>query len=84
MPKTIFTDAHIKLVEILKDARSRSGLTQAQLGIRLGRNQRLISLIEQGQRRVDVIELIAIAGALGIDPARIVKQLAWHIKAGGR
>jgi hypothetical protein len=37
--------------------------------------QSLISDIETGQRRCDVVELIAIAYALGRDPAEIIARV---------
>ena len=48
--------------------------------MRIGRDQTFISLIERGQRRVDVIEFISLARALGDDPVtlfeRITRRLA--------
>jgi transcriptional regulator with XRE-family HTH domain len=71
MPKSVFTGAHKHLVEILFRARKKAGLTQAQLGRRVGKDQRFISLIEQSQRRVDVLEFYALAKALGVSPVKL-------------
>jgi transcriptional regulator with XRE-family HTH domain len=71
MPHSIFSDAHRVLVEALKRARKETGLTQAQLGQRVGKNQKFISLIEQGQRRVDLIEFYALARAMKLSPLRL-------------
>jgi transcriptional regulator with XRE-family HTH domain len=68
MPKTIFEGAHTALVEILISARKRSGLTQVELGERVGKDQTFISLIERSQRRIDVLEFIALARAMGQSP----------------
>lgn len=79
MSKTVFSGAHRVLVERLVLARRHAGLTQTELARRLGKDQSYVSLIERSQRRVDVIEFRAIAGALGMDPvallADIVKRL---------
>lgn len=76
MPKTVFTGAHKILVEALIEARKEAGLTQAELGERLGKNQKFISLIESAQRRVDTLEFYAIARAIGVDPTALFSQLA--------
>lgn len=75
MPKTVFSGAHKHLVRTLKDARKRSGMKQEELAIKLGRDRTLISLIETGQRRVDVLEFYAIAKALGLNPTELFEEL---------
>lgn len=70
MPKTVFGGEHRHLVEVLVDARRKAGLTQAELAARLGKDQTFISIIERGQRRVDVLEFIALARALDISPTK--------------
>ena len=71
MPKTIHGGGHPHLVAVLTEARQRSGLTQVQLAERVGKDQSLISLIERGQRRVDVTEFVALARAMEADPAEL-------------
>jgi transcriptional regulator with XRE-family HTH domain len=68
MPKTVFTGEHLLLVELLKTARRKAGLTQTELAVKLGRDQSHISLIEGGQRRVDTLEFITLMRALDVDP----------------
>ena len=76
MSKTVFTGAHKHLVRVLKDARTKSGLKQEELAERLGRERTMISLIETGQRRVDVLEFYAIAKALGVNPTELFDELS--------
>lgn len=76
MSKTVFTGAHKHLVRVLKDARKKSGLKQEELAERLGRERTMISLIETGQRRVDVLEFYAIAKALGLNPTELFDELS--------
>lgn len=71
MPKTIFGGDHHHLVEVLIEARKSAGLTQVELSQRIGRDQTFISLIERGQRRVDVIEFIGMAGAMKVEPIEL-------------
>ncbi len=67
MPKTLRSPRQRRLIELLVAQRKRAGLTQAALADRIGRVQPVIGAIEVGSRRVDVIELIQIAGEIGLD-----------------
>ena len=58
-----------KLREILIDARKSAKLTQAELAQRLQKPQSFVAKYELGERRVDVVEFVAIATALGLEPA---------------
>lgn len=75
MSKSIFDGAHAQLVEIMLAARRRSGLTQAEVAAKVGKDQTFISLIERSQRRVDVLEFIALARAMGEDPQRLFAEV---------
>lgn len=75
MPKTLWSDAQQALIAALAQARKDSGLSQAALAARLRCQQSLIARIESGERRIDVIELVVLARAVGADPAEIVGQL---------
>jgi transcriptional regulator with XRE-family HTH domain len=67
---------HEELRQLLRERRFRANLTQRQLAAKLGWDQRTISQIESGAKRVSVVELIALAGALGFDPAAAVRRVA--------
>ena len=71
MSKTIFSGAHGALVEVLVEARKAAGVTQTELATRVGKDQSFISLIERSQRRVDTLELYALARALDTDPVAL-------------
>ena len=79
MPKSVFTDAYRIFLETLIAARKEAGVTQVELGERLGRRQTFVSACETGVRRLDLIEFCAFAKALGYKPetllARIAKKL---------
>lgn len=75
MPKTVFTGAHEHLVAVLIAARRKSGLTQTGLAQLIGKDQKFISLIERGQRRVDVLEFYVLARAMGQDPLKLYGEL---------
>jgi transcriptional regulator with XRE-family HTH domain len=73
--KSVHSEPYKLLLEMLVEARNRSGLTQAELAARLGRPQPFISFVERGERRIDVIEFFAIMKALGVDPEEKFRQL---------
>ena len=81
MPKTVFSGAHEHLVELLVRARRKAGLTQTQLAELIGKDQKFISLIERGQRRVDVLEFYALATAMGLEPVRLYGELVRKLPA---
>ena len=81
MPKTIFGGDHRHLVEVLVQARQKAGLTQAQLADRVQKDQTFISIIERGQRRVDVLEFVALARAMEADPARLFAEVLERLPA---
>ena len=63
------------LGRILVAARERAGLKQSDVAAKLGLPASYLSKVEKGTRRLDVIELIQIAEAMGIDPAEVVSKL---------
>ena len=76
MPKTIFEGAHRHLVDVLVEARRRSGLTQAELAARVGKDQTFVSIIERSQRRVDVLEFVVLSRAMGMNPVDLFEDVA--------
>lgn len=68
MPKSVFSDAYATFLKVLVVSRREAGLTQIELAARLGKPQSFVSKIERGERRVDVVELCAIAHALRLNP----------------
>ena len=81
MAKTIFTGAHAELVAVLVAARKAAGLRQTEVAERIGRNQSHVSLIEMGQRRVDVIEFLELARALEADPRALLDAVIRQIES---
>lgn len=75
MAKTIFTIQHQDFIRALREVRRSEGVTQVQLSERLDRAQSYISNIERGERRLDVIEFMAIASALNRDPVELFREI---------
>ena len=75
MTKTIYTEAQAALCEAITVARKDAGLSQMEMAAKLNCHQSMIARVESGQRRIDVIELIIIARAIGVDPYEIIGGL---------
>lgn len=75
MPGTVYSQALTDVVRELVKARKASGLLQVELAERIGKDQSFISNIERGQRRMDVLELYAIARAMDRDPVDLYREL---------
>ena len=84
MPKTLRSSRQMRLIDILVEQRQRAGLSQAQLAERLGRYQSVISSIESGGRRVDVVELLDIADAIDLDVHALIDALIATPKTNSR
>lgn len=76
MPKSVFTDAYASFLEVLVDARKRRGVTQVELGERLGKPQTFVSKFERGVRRLDVVEFYGVAKAIGVDPVDLFREVS--------
>ena len=72
MAKTIRSKGHVALCQALVDARIKAGLGQKDLADRLRCHQSLVARVESGQRRVDVVELVVLARAIGFDPFEVL------------
>ena len=65
----------MKFGRTIQERRRAKGLGQRALAERVGVSFTYISKIENGTRRLDVIEFVRIAEAIGSDPAEIVSRL---------
>ncbi|ABL71903.1 helix-turn-helix domain-containing protein [Paracoccus denitrificans] len=73
MGRTLRSPGHLALMAALKQARLDAGLTQTELAERLKRPQSFVAKYENGERRIEVVELIEIADAIGADPHDIIQ-----------
>jgi ribosome-binding protein aMBF1 (putative translation factor) len=70
--KTIYSKRHKRLIELVTAERKQAGIRQVQLAKKLKRSQTWIARLEGGERRLDVVELIDLAEAIGFDAPGIV------------
>jgi transcriptional regulator with XRE-family HTH domain len=56
-------------------ARTSAGITQSELAKQLKRPQSFVSKYENGERRLDVIEYIAVCKTLKVDAQKILAKM---------
>lgn len=75
MPAARNTSQHKALANLLREARLAAGLTQTDIAERMKRPQSFVTKVERNERRVDVVEFIEIARAIGVTPESLIKKL---------
>ena len=62
------------LAALLREVRIAAGLTQVQVAQRIGQPQSYVSKYEQGEQRLDLIELASVCRAVGIPLLDLVRR----------
>ncbi|MGQ4807955.1 hypothetical protein NKDENANG_01321 [Candidatus Entotheonellaceae bacterium PAL068K] len=75
MTKSVFSEKYDRFRLLLIEARKGVGSTQVQLAEKLARPQSYVSKYERGERRLDVVEFLEVAQAIGIDAYELLKKL---------
>lgn len=75
MSKSVFSDRYRVFLIYIVDQRKRAGLTQTDLAARLVKPQSFISKSENGERRLDFVEVVEWLTALEIDPVTFVQNV---------
>ena len=73
--KTIWTAEHLRFMALVRAVREGAGLTQAEVGRRMERDQTFISKVETGERRLDVPEFIRLCRACERDPREVLAEI---------
>jgi transcriptional regulator with XRE-family HTH domain len=73
MQKSLKSADYTRLIEGLVAVRHKAGIRQQALARKLGKPQSFVAKYEGGERRIDVVEFIAIARALGADPVKLFR-----------
>jgi transcriptional regulator with XRE-family HTH domain len=73
--KTIGSKRHKALIAMLIKERKAAGMNQTELAKALGQYQSFVARVESGERRVDVIEFLDLANAIGFDPKKAIAKL---------
>lgn len=80
MAKGIHDGRYRALIDRLASARKQQGLSQATLAERLGQPQQFVSRYELGERRLDIIEFIDVAAALGLDGQAVLADIVRDVQ----
>ena len=79
MPRLFFSAAYKEFLRVLVAARKEAEVSQVELAERLGKPQQFVSKYETAERRLDLVEFVAVARALKADPRdlfdRVLKKL---------
>ena len=67
-------------IEIIVAARQAAGLTQRELADRMEMPRSMIAKIEMGDRRLDLLEFIAMSRAIGVDEQELFRQVIAGLK----
>jgi transcriptional regulator with XRE-family HTH domain len=78
--KSVHSPDQAAFCALMVGARKAAGLTQHALARLLKKPQSFVAKYEGGERRLDVLEFIAIARALGADPLKLMADFV----AGGK
>lgn len=82
MQKSLRTPRQQFLLSLLVEARKAKGLTQVDVAAALGKPQSFVAKYENGERRIDVVEFVDIAVALGVSSATILKKIEAFAETG--
>ncbi|WP_085614488.1 MULTISPECIES: helix-turn-helix domain-containing protein [unclassified Pseudomonas] len=75
MTKTIYRPEHTALLNLLRKHRKAAGLTQVECSKALNRPQSFMSDVENGTRRLDIVQLRDLCKVLGISLPELVEEL---------
>ncbi|WP_138142191.1 helix-turn-helix domain-containing protein [Brevundimonas vancanneytii] len=82
MRKWVSSPEYRAAVEVVVTARKAQGLTQREVESRLGKTHHgWLAKIEVGERQMNVIDLIAIARAIGVDERQLFDKLLRSLPA---
>jgi transcriptional regulator with XRE-family HTH domain len=75
MHKSLYSRPNEVFLALLRDLRRARRLRQSDLAERLSSSQPIVSRVESGERRLDIVELVVWLRALDTDLVSFAKQL---------
>ena len=76
MRKAVVSNKQKHLAKRLVEERKKAGLHQTDLVSKLDCFQSRIARLESGERRIDLVEYLEIAEAIGFDPYEMLKEVS--------
>lgn len=77
---SVYSTEYQLIIKILRDTRLEKGITQVKLAEALGRPQSFIAKVENGERRLDVVEFALIARLLGVDAGAVMERIGGRVE----
>ena len=77
----VTSTAYEAAVNQLVAVRKRLGLSQRDLAERINKPRSFISKIESRERRVDIVEFVVLARAMGLEPSALIVEVAQALPA---
>ena len=75
MPRDLNSPRYQVLRRLIRDERKQRGLSQAQVALALRRPQSYVADFERRERRIDVVEFLILAEAIGFDPLDLLARV---------
>jgi transcriptional regulator with XRE-family HTH domain len=75
MRKSVYTAEYTALRAELRASRAKAGLSQRKLAERLDVPHSWVAKVENGERRIDVIECSWFLAACGVDSLAVIKRI---------
>lgn len=75
MQKTLRSEGHKALIKLIVEKRKAANLKQEDLARAVGQSQPWIAHLESEERRIDVVEYVKLADAIGFDPIEELRKL---------
>lgn len=77
--KSEYPELYERFVRLLVEEREARGLTQSEVARRLSKPPSTVWKYENSELRLDVIEFIALARAVGFDPLELMSRLMGEV-----
>jgi transcriptional regulator with XRE-family HTH domain len=81
MEKTIYSREYGVVLRLLREARTKAGITQVELAKKLRQTQSFVSKIERGDRRLDIVQLRTLCRIFGLTLVEFVERLEKELKS---
>lgn len=72
---SVYSTEYQMVIKVLREARVAGHITQEELGKALGRPQSFIAKVENGERRLDIVEFVHLCRLVNLDPVIIINKL---------
>lgn len=81
MRRWVSSPSYKSAIEALVKARHLSGKTQREVAATINKPPSFVAKVETGERRLDFVEFIVVARAVGQDPAALLGDIAGELGA---